>query len=132
MFEQTLWICNLHVNIHQRVIPLTLLYLIKPLQRINLYIKTSWDVCSNLQIMHHNICDFTKSISTPLLIVRNPRHMNIWLWRSKLIFVFLETQVAKHQRLTLIEQLHQLHLHSQQNNILPLQPLKINNKNIKH
>jgi hypothetical protein len=34
--------------------------------------------------------------------------------------------------LTLIEQLHQLHLHSQQNNILPLQPLKINNKNIKH
>jgi len=47
-----------------RVMPLVLLYFIKPLQRIDHCVKLILDVYLDLQMMHHNICEFFKSIVT--------------------------------------------------------------------
>ncbi len=78
------------------VIPLILFYLIKPLQKKEIYIKKSPNVCSNLQIMHHNICVFTKSTCClSLMIKESPidKHM-IMRYPN---YNFFSSQVLKHQ-----------------------------------
>jgi hypothetical protein len=72
------WANNLGSCVFIRIIQLILLYLIRNLWRIDLCIKTLTNVFSNLQIMHHNTCGFTKS-TCKLLIATNPQHINIWL-----------------------------------------------------
>ncbi len=62
------------------VIPLTFLYLTKPLHIIDLWPKALMVACSDLHIMHHNIYKFTKSIGSPSFITKNPQHIDKWLW----------------------------------------------------
>ncbi len=62
------------------IIPFTLLYLIKPFRSVDLWAKASLDDCSYLQIMHYNICGFTKSTSKSSLTIKYHQHINKWLW----------------------------------------------------
>ncbi len=72
--------CAIYTWIVIGVIPFALLNLIKPLQSVDLWAKTSLDACSDLHILHYNTCDFTKSIGKPPLTTKNPFHIGKQLW----------------------------------------------------
>lgn len=67
------------------VMPLVLLYFIKPLLKTNHFVKSISNVYSNLQMMHHNIYGFSKSTWWLSLIAKNHQHIKIWLWSLQAI-----------------------------------------------
>ncbi len=83
-FSCFFWTNNLKCAIYPwiviGVIPFALLNLIKPLQCVDLWAKTSLDACSDLHILHNNTCDFTKSIGKPPLTTKNPFQIGKQLW----------------------------------------------------
>lgn len=80
------------------VILLILFYLIKPLQKKN-YIKKSPNVYSNLQIMHHNICVFTKSTCClSLMIKKSPTYKHMIVRYPN--YSFFSSEVLKDQCLS--------------------------------
>jgi hypothetical protein len=60
--------------------PLVLLYFIKPLWRIDCCVKSISNVYLNLQMMHYNICRFSKSTRWLSLTTKNPQYIKIRPW----------------------------------------------------
>jgi hypothetical protein len=59
------------------MIPLSLLYLIKPFQRLIYWHKSLAHVCFVLQIIHCNICGFSISIGNLSLTIKNPQQIEL-------------------------------------------------------
>jgi hypothetical protein len=68
--SKQLWICSLHMNIDGSYTIISL-YLIRTWQRADFCIKILLDVYLDLQMMHCNTCNFTKSISSSSLMTKS-------------------------------------------------------------
>jgi hypothetical protein len=62
--------CRINMKSHGCDPKLILLYFIRPFFRVNVWNKELPYVCSVLQIIHRNICGFTRSIGKLSLIVK--------------------------------------------------------------
>jgi hypothetical protein len=67
------------------VMPLVLLYFIKPLRRIDHCVESILDAYSNLQMMHYSICKFSKFTRWLSLIAKNSQHIEIQAWGLQVI-----------------------------------------------
>ncbi len=60
------------------IIPLILLYLIKPFFKIKLWDKTLPATFSDMHTIHCNICKFSRSTCKSSLTTKKPRQMDFW------------------------------------------------------
>jgi hypothetical protein len=61
------------------VIPLILPYLIRPFHRVDHWHKAKALACFVLQIMHCNICGFSRSIGKLSFIIKKPQQVELAL-----------------------------------------------------
>lgn len=87
------------------IIPLTLLYLIKCLCKVDIWAKTS-----NLHIIHCDICGFTKLTCRWLLITKkSPTYLNMQLWGLQPITCVSIATSYNHQHLTMCSHIPNAH-----------------------
>ncbi len=80
VFNEQVTMCALHINIHRNFTISFALYIIKPWKKENICVKSSLNICSYLQFMHHNICGLTKFLGRSLLTIKKSsidRHLTM-------------------------------------------------------